>query len=117
MLGDPPCGCSAVVDYVCGVNQQTYPNSCQLLCAGIHEAHRGPCCQTTSTATCEEGERPALTMGGCADPDGACVAATARCLDDGAPVPEACSTSGESFDTVCAARALAVQASPLWCAP
>lgn len=37
------CFCIALWEPVCGVNGQTYTNSCWLKCAGIEKAYDGPC--------------------------------------------------------------------------
>jgi hypothetical protein len=69
LLGEVEQGCSAVVDYVCGDDHQTYPNSCISHVSGAQEGHRGACCEADASAPCEEGSARAVTTSGCPDAD------------------------------------------------
>jgi len=117
MLGPLPCDCGAIVEFVCGVDNITYPNSCHLRCMGVAEAHRGPCCAPAAAASCEGDTAPSVTAGGCPNPDGGCVPVRPACHEEPDAAPEACSVYGDRYTSACAAHGVAVQASPAWCAP
>merc|ERR1712098_68736 len=40
---NPGCSCFQKVDPVCGVDGETYGNTCSAVCAGVGVAHKGAC--------------------------------------------------------------------------
>jgi len=94
----PSCGCSALVDPVCGVDGTTWDNACIARCAGVDVAHLGACCG--APPTCDDGL--SLDTRGCPV---RCGSATADCAANAAAAT-ACTADGTvSEGTACAAHA------------
>lgn len=110
-----PCGCSAILDPVCGADRGDYDNRCLAACAGVDVAHSGPCCEH-GDVTCPEGEVPAVDARGC--PDACDSPDHGRGCAAGASTAAACDADGEPLaTTACAAHVEGEAASPAWCSP
>jgi coxsackievirus/adenovirus receptor len=90
LVDEAPCGCSRLLEPVCGRDGETWDNACLARCAGVEVVHRGACCEAPpaceSSILLDARGCPA----GCGEPvaaDCAANAATApACLPDGTPV-------------------------------
>lgn len=114
LLDEADCGCSALVDPVCGADGVTWDNRCLAHCAGVAVAHEGACCAEAAEG-CAGTEVHALDRFGCpgacagpSDPSAACApnaAFATACDPDGAAV----------VGSACAAHATGVSAFPEQC--
>lgn len=90
LLEDTECGCSPLLDPICGADGDTWANACLARCAGVRVVHRGACCAQAPTcdAVAWTDTRGCPTTCGAPRPaDCATNAAAAEaCLPDGSPV-------------------------------
>lgn len=111
---DVPCGCSAVLEPVCGADAATYANGCLARCAGTTVAKLGPCC--AAALACDAPEQPRVDASGCASACGP-PPTSELCALNAATAP-ACAPDGTPFGgSACAAHAAGEPASSGWCAP
>jgi len=109
LVADNPCGCSRLLEPVCGVDGATWDNACVARCAGVEVAHLGACCETAPA--CQETLR--LDTRGCPVDCGA--APTPDCAANAVFAP-ACTADGGAVDgSACAAHARGVSALPELC--
>jgi len=113
------CGCGALLDPVCGVDDHTYLNLCRLRCLGVKLAHLGACCEA-SDPPCPDGEVPDRDARGCAYPDGRCLAtadaAAGRACAGNAAVAPACTRDGARVTgSACEAALIGLDARPEFC--
>ncbi len=100
------CGCSALVEPVCGVDGLTWDNACEARCAGVEVAHLGACCG--EGPACTDGEQALVDRSGC--PASCGQAPTPDCAGNAAFAP-ACTGDGVAVEgSACAAHALGLSA-------
>jgi hypothetical protein len=117
ILGDVDQGCSAVIDYVCGDDNQTYANGCLSRINGTLEAHRGACCEPDTSDPCDAGSARPVTASGCPDASAPCSPIVDACMDVEDVIVEACTFDNTLMDSACIAHTQGGQASPTWCLP
>jgi len=110
----PGCGCSSVLDPICGSDGLTHVNACAAHCEGVSVAQAGPCCD--EPPSCPEGEALRVDLRGCPASCGAGPGAGA-CAGEAAVAP-ACDPSGEPVDgSACEAHLRGEPAAVGWCTP
>jgi Cys-rich repeat protein len=85
------CNCDDPYQPVCGTDGNTYANTCELECAGVAQAHEGPCEDNRCT---NDAECPA----GMLCQNGICIAA---CDCTGDPYQPVCGTNGVTYNNDC----------------
>jgi hypothetical protein len=77
VVPSPECICSKIGQPVCGVDNQTYGNPCELQCAGVEKKSDGECPPGGDTKCCPP-EMPVCRCGGCRTEE---VASMLKCPD------------------------------------
>ena len=108
LVGEVPCGCSALLDPVCGDDGTTWDNDCVARCAGVKVTHRGACCD--AAPSCDDSVR--VDTRGC---PATCGAVGADCAANAA-FAAACDRDGVVIEgSACAAHATGIDAAPEYC--
>lgn len=110
----PACGCSALVEPVCGADGATYDSACLAHCAGVAVAHPGACCDAGARPTCEAPEVARLDASGCATSCGEALAPV--CAPASAITAPACDAAGAPLEgSACAAHGAGLEATTEGC--
>ncbi len=102
-----PCGCSPILEPVCGSDGATWDNACLARCAGLEVVHDGECCGTPPA--CED---YSLDARGC---PATCGIATADCADNAATATSCLEDGTPSADSACQAHARGEPSFPEFC--
>lgn len=101
---DDACGCSRVLEPVCGVDGATWDNACSARCAGVEVAHLGACCEPAPE--CEQ----SLLLDARACPVECGVAPVPDCAPNAVVAPACTSDGSEVEGSACQAHARGLSA-------